>query len=116
MDIKHVFSINPLLPAYQAPQPQIAAPAAAARLGRVRRRAGRDRSSAAPASPSTTRRRGTRSGSNRFALRRGRSTCGEFLEFIADGGYRRPEFWLSDGWATVAAQGWEAPLYWRREA
>ena len=29
-------------------------------------------------------------------------------------GYGRPELWLSDGWATVQAQGWEAPLYWQR--
>lgn len=39
-------------------------------------------------------------------------TCGEWAGFIADGGYRRPELWLSDGWATVQAEGWEAPLYW----
>lgn len=43
-------------------------------------------------------------------------TNGEWLDFIADGGYRRPEFWLSDGWATVEAEGWQAPLYWRAEA
>ena len=40
-------------------------------------------------------------------------SCAEFLEFIAAGGYRRAEFWLSDGWETVQQQGWEAPLYWR---
>lgn len=39
-------------------------------------------------------------------------TCGEFAQFMADGGYRRPELWLSDGWATVQAQGWTAPAYW----
>ena len=42
-------------------------------------------------------------------------TCGEYLEFIADGGYRRPEFWLSEGWACVQQQDWQAPLYWRCE-
>ncbi|TWB12803.1 ergothioneine biosynthesis protein EgtB [Nitrospirillum amazonense] len=41
-------------------------------------------------------------------------TNGEYLAFMADGGYRRPEFWLSDGWAAVQAQGWEAPAYWHR--
>ncbi len=41
-------------------------------------------------------------------------TCGEFLAFIVDGGYREPRLWLADGWAAVEAQGWEAPLYWRR--
>ena len=40
-------------------------------------------------------------------------TNGEYQAFIQDGGYRRPELWLSDGWATVCAEGWQAPLYWR---
>ena len=41
----------------------------------------------------------------------------DWLEFIAEGGYRTPTLWMSDGWATVQAQGWTAPLYWReREA
>ncbi len=42
-------------------------------------------------------------------------TCGEYLAFIEDGGYRRPEFWLSDGWALVQAQAWTAPLYWTHD-
>lgn len=40
-------------------------------------------------------------------------TAGEYLQFIEDGGYSRPELWLSDGWASVESQGWAAPLYWR---
>ena len=43
-------------------------------------------------------------------------TNGDYRAFIADGGYKRPEFWLSDGWATVQAQSWQAPGYWQREA
>ncbi len=39
-------------------------------------------------------------------------TNGEFLSFMDDGGYSRPELWLSDGWNCAQAQGWEAPLYW----
>ncbi|HSV79858.1 MAG TPA: ergothioneine biosynthesis protein EgtB, partial [Ramlibacter sp.] len=39
-------------------------------------------------------------------------TCGEFADFVADGGYRSPALWLSDGWALVQAQGWSAPPYW----
>ena len=42
-------------------------------------------------------------------------TCGEFLEFMEDGGYERAELWLSEGWETVKAQGWQAPLYWHRD-
>jgi ergothioneine biosynthesis protein EgtB len=42
-------------------------------------------------------------------------SCGEYAAFIADGGYRRAEFWLSDGWAAVNERGWEAPLYWRHD-
>ncbi len=42
-------------------------------------------------------------------------TNGEWLAFMADGGYRRSEFWHSDGWATVRAEGWSAPLYWRQD-
>ncbi len=39
-------------------------------------------------------------------------TCGDYLQFMADGGYRRPELWLSLGWQTASEQQWAAPLYW----
>jgi ergothioneine biosynthesis protein EgtB len=39
-------------------------------------------------------------------------TNGEWLEFVADGGYSRHDLWLSDGWAKVQAEEWRAPLYW----
>ena len=38
--------------------------------------------------------------------------CGDYAQFIADGGYQRAELWLSDGWAAVQAQGWRHPAYW----
>ncbi len=41
-------------------------------------------------------------------------TAGDLIEFIEDGGYRRPELWLSDGWHLINEAGWEAPMYWRR--
>ncbi|MGW8704406.1 ergothioneine biosynthesis protein EgtB [Brevundimonas sp. NPDC055814] len=50
-----------------------------------------------------------------FALAADLTTNGDWLAFMNDGGYARPELWLSDGWATVQACGWTAPLYWRRE-
>jgi len=43
------------------------------------------------------------------------ATNAEYLQFVEDGGYRRPEFWLADGWAIVKAQQWRQPLYWREE-
>lgn len=41
-------------------------------------------------------------------------TCGEYIEFIEAGGYRRPELWLSLGWQAVEDQRWQAPLYWHQ--
>lgn len=41
-------------------------------------------------------------------------TCGEYLAFMKDGGYSRPDLWLSEGWAFVRAESIEAPLYWER--
>ncbi len=42
-------------------------------------------------------------------------SCAEYLQFIEDGGYRRADLWLSEGWQNVQDQHWEAPLYWHRE-
>ena len=41
-------------------------------------------------------------------------TNGEYQAFIEDGGYARPELWLSEGWDTLQAQRWQAPLYWEK--
>ena len=41
----------------------------------------------------------------------GLATCGEHLAFMDDGGYRRPELWLADGWDLVRERGWRAPEY-----
>jgi ergothioneine biosynthesis protein EgtB len=43
-------------------------------------------------------------------------SAGEYADFVADGGYARPDLWLSDGWATVQRGRWTAPLYWHRDA
>ncbi|WKL55762.1 ergothioneine biosynthesis protein EgtB [Asticcacaulis sp. ZE23SCel15] len=42
-------------------------------------------------------------------------TNGEWLEFMADGGYQRADLWLSDGWAMVQTMGWDSPLYWQAD-
>jgi ergothioneine biosynthesis protein EgtB len=44
------------------------------------------------------------------------ATNAEYLEFINDDAYRRPELWLSEGWDTVVRLGWKAPLYWEKDA
>jgi ergothioneine biosynthesis protein EgtB len=113
MDIKHVFSVNPLLPAYyQPPQAEPGPPAAEgwrefpgglAEIGHFGNGFCFD---------NETPRHRVWLEPFRIALLP--VSCGEYGDFIADGGYHRPEFWLSDGWATVCREGWEAPLYWRR--
>ena len=47
-----------------------------------------------------------------FGLANRLVTCGEYAQFIAAGGYTKPELWLSAGWDAVKANGWRAPLYW----
>jgi ergothioneine biosynthesis protein EgtB len=49
-----------------------------------------------------------------FSLASRPITNGEYIAFIEDNGYRRPEFWLSLGWMTVNEQRWNAPLYWTK--
>ena len=43
-------------------------------------------------------------------------TNADYLAFMEDGGYSRPELWLSSGWDSVRSEGWEAPLYWERSS
>jgi ergothioneine biosynthesis protein EgtB len=114
MDIKHVFSLNPLLPAYQPPRRRalgeattlsfIAHPGGLAEIGHSGVDFAFDNEGPRH-----------RVWLDPFRLASRPVTSGEFLEFIAAGGYAEPEFWLSDGWAAVQQHGWEAPLYWRRD-
>jgi ergothioneine biosynthesis protein EgtB len=114
MDIKHVFSVNPLSPAYQAPQLKMqhgAAPLEWLEFAGGLCEIGHQGTGFA--FDNETPRHKVWLEPFRLASRP--VTCGEYLDFIDDGGYRRPEFWLSDGWATVSRQGWQMPLYWRRD-
>ena len=114
MDIKHVFSLNPLLPAYQAPQLQVQAtahPLSWVDFDGGLKEIGHSGSGFAFDNESPRHKIWLEP----FRLAARPVTCDEYLGFIEEAGYRRPEFWLSDGWATVREQGWEAPLYWLRE-
>jgi len=51
-----------------------------------------------------------------FALANRLVTCAEYLAFIDENGYNRPELWLSEGWTTMHSEGWQAPLYWQRDS
>ena len=50
-----------------------------------------------------------------FRLSTALVTNGDWLAFVDDGGYERADLWMSEGWATVQAESWHAPLYWQRE-
>jgi ergothioneine biosynthesis protein EgtB len=112
MDIKHVFSLNPLLPAYRPPLRRISVTAPP--LSWVEFAGGLDEIGHGGGDFAFDNEMPRhRVWLDPFRLASRPVTCGEFAEFVADEGYRRPEFWLSEGWATVLQQGWEAPLYWR---
>jgi ergothioneine biosynthesis protein EgtB len=112
-DIKHALWCNPLRPAYaqSAPDaPTVAAVAmrfVAGREGIVE--LGHDGSGFA-FDNETPRHRALL---QPHALANRLVTNAEYLAFIHDGGYREPGLWLSDGWATVQAEGWQRPLYWQ---
>ena len=110
-DIKHAFWSNPIRPVYrEAPAPDMAAapslgwldiPGGIHEIGH--REAGFGFDNELPVHRSLLR-------AYRIADRP--VSVGEYLAFMEDGGYERPEFWLSDGWAVVRQEDWRAPFYW----
>ncbi len=114
MDIKHVFSRNPLRPAYREgagrPNAEVAPIQWLAFDGRLES-VGHDGEGFAFDSESPRH----RTFIEPFRMANRLVTCGEYLDFIGDGGYERPELWLSDGWNTVCTRRWRAPLYWERD-
>ena len=110
-DIKHVLSCNPLKPAYQPPRPRDAARTRTWDWvehggGLVEIGHGGDDFAFDCEGPRH------KVWLDPFKLASRPVTNGEYLAFIRDGGYRRPELWLSDGWAACRLHGWQAPLYW----
>jgi ergothioneine biosynthesis protein EgtB len=111
-DIKHVFWMNPLRPAYRegslssAGMTELGWHAFQAGVRTI----GHDGQDFAFDNESPRHRQFTEA----FRLGTRLVTNAEYLAFIEDGGYRRPELWLSNGWATVRDHAWSAPLYWER--
>jgi ergothioneine biosynthesis protein EgtB len=113
-DILHALSCNPLLPAYKpasgpalrlaaVPQPVrwLSQPGGIAEVGHAG--SGFSFDNETPRHQALLR---------PYAIADRLVNCGDFAQFIADGGYQRAELWLSDGWAAVQANGWRHPAYW----
>jgi len=112
-DIKHVFSVNPLRPAYRArPLRPTATSAAAGWIAFAEGVHWIGWGDAAFAYDNEGPRH--REYVNAFELSSRLVTNGEYLEFMNDGGYRRPELWLSLGWEAVKTNEWSEPFYWER--
>jgi ergothioneine biosynthesis protein EgtB len=113
-DILHLFAQNPTMPAYAADAP--CAPRAANPLKWINVSAAIAEIGGDDTAGFSFDNEGPR---HRVALEPFRLasrlvTNGEYLAFVADGGYARAEFWLSEGWNLVRQAGWSAPIYWRR--
>ena len=111
-DVKHAFFSNPLRPAY-APAPRRPGRAAPPAVELLPRDGGLAQIGAPPSGFAFDNERPRhRVLLSPHALASRPVSCREWLAFMDDGGYRRPELWLSDGWAAVQRAGWAAPLYW----
>jgi ergothioneine biosynthesis protein EgtB len=111
MDTKHVLSRNPLLPAYDAVR--LPAPSAAqARTWTEHAEGTYEIGHAGDGFCFDNELPLHREYLRAFGVADQAVTCGEWSAFIDDGGYHRPELWLSDGWAAVQEERWECPLYW----
>jgi ergothioneine biosynthesis protein EgtB len=116
MDLKHVLGTNPLRPAYRTDlraADGIARPARYLPFAGGLVEAGADPGSGFCFDNETPRHR---TFVPPFELADRPVSNGDWLGFVRDGGYRRPELWLADGWARVQAEGWDGPLYWQRGA
>ncbi len=113
-DILHALSCNPLLPAYRAlPGPTLRLASVAPEMRWLPRPGGVaevGHGGSAFAFDNETPRHAVLLQPHAIADRL--VNCGDYAQFIADGGYLRPELWLSDGWAAVQAHGWRCPAYW----
>jgi ergothioneine biosynthesis protein EgtB len=117
-DLKHLFASNPLRPVYRErtahkkyfvpPQQWHSWPEGLYKIGYDAQQPGGDGFYFDNEAPRH------RQWLDSFALSSRLVSCGEYLEFMDDGGYARPELWLSQGWSTVQEAGWQAPGYWEK--
>jgi ergothioneine biosynthesis protein EgtB len=113
-DLKHAFGLNPLHPAYAPPQQTPrgdTAPLTWQRHESGVRWVGHEGAGFAFDNEGPRHRAFVAA----FEIASRPVSSGEFLRFIDDGGYDRPELWLSDGWAARQRGGWTIPLYWQRD-
>jgi len=114
VDIKHLFSCNPLKPAYQSSRSEFSSkmthvnwltfPEGLYWIGHAQESFSYDNETPC----------------HQLFLKPFQMACrlvtnGDYLEFIADRGYEKAELWLSDGWLSVKENEWRAPLYWEKK-
>jgi len=111
-DLLHAFSGNPLRPAYRSDTPALhrasalewlSHPGGIIDVGHMANADGFAFDNECPRHPALL---------PAFQIAHRLVNCGEFADFVQDGGYRRPAFWLSDGWAQVQSQGLQHPACW----
>jgi len=112
-DLKHLLSRNPLRPAYQKPWPLT--PIERRVRGWIPHAEGLyEIGHAGPGFCFDNEAPRHRVWLDGFRIATHPVTHGDFIAFIEDGGYRRPELWLSAGWDVANARGWQAPEYWEK--
>jgi ergothioneine biosynthesis protein EgtB len=121
-DVKHALFTNPLHPAYLEVQTKVKSDAIAPPLDWIGFEGGMTEIGVTPdprgldsfAFDNETPRHSVYLQPYQLATRL--VTCVEYLAFIEQNGYLRPELWLSEGWNALRAEGWQAPLYWQHDS
>lgn len=116
-DLKHHFACNPLLPAWRSEAPEQQSSENTAQAYAYRRFAGGLCENGASDAPFSYDNEGPRHRVwlEPFLLGERNVSNGDFIAFINDGGYQRPELWLSDGWDWASQRRAQAPLYWQQD-
>lgn len=113
-DIKHVFSVNPLHPVYSEKEFPVIENIPAMKWAEFNEglcEIGHDGTTFCYDNETPVHKEFL----NAFSLGSRLVTNGDYIDFINDGGYKNTPAWLSDGWATIEREGWEAPMYWEKK-